>query len=85
MTSRGRKVVAHHQEVFQNRLQHDGTLRFSSHTKEKARKSAKAKEREERATKEKERDNCLDLVSIHVGDRHLATCRAGTRTITRQN
>ena len=47
-----------------------------------ARERAKAKEKEERANKEKERANSLDLVSIHFGDRHLATCRIGTRTVT---
>ena len=51
------------QEFFQDRLQHNGTLGFFNHTKEK----------EERATKEKERANCLDLVSIHFGNRHLAS------------
>ena len=73
------------QEVFQDPLQHNGTLGFPSHTKEKARESAKVKEKEEKATKEKEKDNCLDLVSIQLGDRHLATCRIGTRTVTRQS
>ena len=73
------------QEVFQDRSQHNETLGFPSHTKEKARERAKVKEKEEKATKEKERDNCLDLVSIQLGDRHLATCRIGTRTVTRQS
>ena len=63
------------QEVFQDRHQHNGTLGFPSHTKERARERAKEKEKEEKATKEKERENCLDLVSIQLGDRHLATRR----------
>ena len=63
--------------------QHNGTLGFPSHTKEKARERAKVKEKEEKATKEK--DKCLDLGSIQLGDRHLATCRIGTRTVTRQS
>ena len=58
-----------------------GTLGFPSHTKNKERERAKVKEKEEKATKEKERDNFLDLVSIQLGDRHLATCRIGTRTV----
>ena len=65
--------------------QDNGTLGFLSQTKENAKERAKAKENKERATKEKERANCPDLVSIHPGDRHLATCRTGTRTVTRQS
>ena len=73
------------QEVFQGRLQHSGTLGFPSHKKEKARESAKAKEKKERATKEKERANCVGLVSIHLVDRHLITCRTATKAVTRRN
>ena len=58
------------QEFVQDRPQHNGTLGFPSHTKEKARERAKVKEKEEKATKEKERDTCLDLVSIQLEDRH---------------
>ena len=72
------------QEVFRGQLQHNGTLGFTSHSKEKARERAKAKELEERVAKDKARANCPDLVSIHPGDRHLAACRTGTRTVTRQ-
>ena len=48
-------------------------------------KSKQAKEKQERATQEKEMACCLDWVSIHVGDRHLATRRTGTRRVTRQS
>ena len=44
---------------FSDAVQHNGTLGFPSHTKEKARESAKVKEKEEKATKEKERPSCL--------------------------
>ena len=53
--------------------------------KGKGKGKSKGKGKEEKATKEKERDKCLDLVSIQLGDRHLATCRIGTRTVTRQS
>ena len=69
------------QEVFQDRPQHNGTLGFPSHTKEKARERAKVKEKEEKATEENERDTCPDLVSVQLGvlGRPTRTSKAGRR------
>ena len=60
---------------------HDGTLGFPGHTKERQGKKQRFKKKEEKATKEKEKDNCLDLASVQLGDRHFAR----TRTVARQS
>ena len=59
---------------------HDGTLGFPGHTKERQGKKQKFKKKEEKATKEKEKDNCLDLASVQLGDRHFA--RRGQLPVT---
>ena len=66
-----------------DQLQHNGTPGFPSHTKDNVRERAKAKERGEKGRQRKRKGPTV--LKWWVSTLGTATCRTGTRTVTRQS